>query len=128
MVIVALLLRGQFCLIGGAHAAPSWWAKFPSHFLLSSGRLLLCVCIFQDGPRLTALLQSSLAMSGMDGGGGDNDNSGECLRSPVVGGDRPLLELFLLECRPERAREWRGRGAQVSARVLGVRRGGGGDC
>eukprot|EP00752_Nemacystus_decipiens_P005155 g4678.t1 len=83
----------------------------------------------QDGPRLTALLQSSLAMSGLEvargsaggtnvggghagGAGGDGDkDSGDWLRSPVVGGDRPLLEYFFVECIPETVREWRGGGA-----------------
>lgn len=65
-------------------------------------------------------------MSGLEGGGGGTvgtdatvgvgggcDDIGEFLRSPVVGGDRPLLEHFLVECRPEKVLAWRGRGNQV---------------
>eukprot|EP00903_Cladosiphon_okamuranus_P015208 g14056.t1 len=91
----------------------------------------------QDGPRLTALLQSSLAMSGSEGGGGgfgrgdrgggdragDRD-SGAWLRSPVVGGDRPLLEHFFVECIPETVREWRG--GAGGGESVGVVVGGGG--
>ncbi|CAN0207700.1 unnamed protein product, partial [Scytosiphon promiscuus] len=85
----------------------------------------------QDGSRLTALLQSSLAMSGAErgpgvgaaafgaapsagrGGAGNSDGreSGEWLRSPVLGSELPLLEHFFVECRPEMVREWRTEGA-----------------
>lgn len=45
---------------------------------------------------------------------GDARANGECLRVPVVGVDRPLLEHFFVECRPERVQEWRG-GPQVNS-------------
>lgn len=95
--------------------------------------------VLQDGSRLTALLQSSLAMSGVEEGCGAGrrrdaraavgstggpavgagKDSGGWLRSPVAGSDRPLLEHFLVECRLEVVREWRREGGG------GQRRGGG---
>ncbi|CAB1120688.1 unnamed protein product [Ectocarpus sp. CCAP 1310/34] len=98
--------------------------------------------VLQDGSRLTALLQSSLAMSRVEegcGGGrrrdtraavggsaggpavGSDKDSGGWLRSPVAGSDRPLLEHFLVECRPEVVREWRREGAGGQRRGVGQR-------
>lgn len=124
-------------------------------------RLLSFAPVLQDGSRLTALLQSSLAMSGVEegcGGGrrrdtraavgnaggpavGPGKDSGGWLRSPVAGSDHPLLEHFLVECRPEVVREWRREGEGDQRRGLGQRTssavnasaatdggGGGGDC
>ena len=99
----------------------------------------------QDGSRLTALLHSSLSMSGLEGGGvrrggGGGDGGansvgtvapggaemgrevGELLRSAVVGGDGLLLEHILVTCHPERVKEWRN-GDQVGENPGG---GGGG--
>ncbi|CAM9190719.1 unnamed protein product [Ectocarpus sp. 6 AP-2014] len=115
----------------------------PAGLLVLDGLVVRDVPAFlQDGSRLTALLQSSLAMSGVEegcGGGrrrdtsaavgssaggpavGPGKDSGGWLRSPVAGSDRPLLEHFLVECRPEVVREWRRGGAGGQRRGVGQR-------
>ncbi|CAM9700389.1 unnamed protein product [Ectocarpus sp. 4 AP-2014] len=115
----------------------------PAGLLVLDGLVVRDVPAFlQDGSRLTALLQSSLAMSGVEegcGGGrrrdtravvgsgaggpavGSDKHSGGWLRSPVAGSGRPLLEHFLVECRPEVVREWRREGAGGQRRGVGQR-------